>query len=61
VFDEDARQWEETNRRENWDRNYEKRLRAYKKQPNNAGVMDVLNAEYEIEQARRRDWDTKDQ
>jgi hypothetical protein len=60
-LDEDARQWEETNRRDKWDRTYKKRLRNCKEQPNNTGAMDALNAEYEEEQARRRDWDTKDQ
>lgn len=54
---EDNRQWEETNRRDKWDRSHDKRLRACKRLADSKAVMDNLNVEYEEEHARRRAWD----
>ncbi|XHF99751.1 hypothetical protein AWENTII_003240 [Aspergillus wentii] len=59
--DKEIRQWEETNRREKWDRGYKKRLHACELQANHADAVDALRAEYDQEQANRRDWDSKNQ
>jgi hypothetical protein len=59
IFDDEMSQWEETNRREKWDRSYEKRLRMCRMQPDSTAALDALQAEYVREHANRRDWDSK--
>lgn len=59
TFDDETAQWQETNRRDNWDRSYERRLRLCRMQPENTVALDALQVEYEREHRSRRDWDSK--
>ena len=56
VPDAASEHWEEMNRREKWDRSYEKRLRAAKKQSNLA-LARALETELQTESAARLRWD----
>lgn len=56
--EDDKLEWEETNRRDKWDRAYDKRVRLSRRLPDSAAVLADLNLEYMVEQSRRRDWDT---
>lgn len=56
--EDDRLEWEETNRRDKWDRAYDKRVRLCRRLPDSAAVLADLNLEYMVEQSRRRDWDT---